>query len=157
MARCSLVAGASTAGRAAAIGNDVSPTRPRDTARADRGEHDRLDRQHDDRRRTARESIQGCRVCRRPTCEVIGPGVEESQSRRALSRNVARTSRCLLLAHLDVVEAKRADWTYDPFVLTERDGYFYGRGTQDQKGGAAMLVTTLLRLKSEKASFPIAT
>jgi acetylornithine deacetylase/succinyl-diaminopimelate desuccinylase-like protein len=56
----------------------------------------------------------------------------------------------LLLAHLDVVEAKREDWTSDPFHLTETDGYFYGRGTQDQKGGAAMLVTTLLRLKEEK-------
>ena len=55
----------------------------------------------------------------------------------------------LLLAHLDVVEAKRDDWTYDPFQLTEHDGYFYGRGTQDQKGGAASLVTALLRLKSE--------
>jgi len=55
----------------------------------------------------------------------------------------------LLLAHLDVVEAKREDWTYDPFQLTEHDGYFYGRGTQDQKGGAATLVTTLLRLKEE--------
>jgi acetylornithine deacetylase/succinyl-diaminopimelate desuccinylase-like protein len=55
----------------------------------------------------------------------------------------------LLLAHLDVVEAKREDWTYDPFLLTEHDGYFYGRGTQDQKGGAATLVTTLLRLKEE--------
>ena len=55
----------------------------------------------------------------------------------------------LLLAHLDVVEAKREDWTYDPFVLTEHDGYFYGRGTQDQKGGAATLVTTFLRLKDD--------
>jgi acetylornithine deacetylase/succinyl-diaminopimelate desuccinylase-like protein len=56
----------------------------------------------------------------------------------------------LLLAHLDVVEARKEDWTYDPFRLTEKDGYFYGRGTQDQKGGAATLVTTLLRLKAEK-------
>ena len=55
----------------------------------------------------------------------------------------------LLIAHLDVVEAKREDWTYDPFRLTEHDGYFYGRGTQDQKGGVATLVTTLLRLKEE--------
>jgi acetylornithine deacetylase/succinyl-diaminopimelate desuccinylase-like protein len=55
----------------------------------------------------------------------------------------------LLLAHLDVVEAKHDDWTYDPFQLTEHDGYFYGRGTQDVKGGAAMLATTLLRLKQE--------
>lgn len=56
----------------------------------------------------------------------------------------------LLLAHLDVVEAKREDWTYNPFLFTERDGYFYGRGTQDQKGGASALVAALLRLKSEK-------
>src|SRR6185437_16663557 len=55
----------------------------------------------------------------------------------------------LLLAHLDVVEAKRSDWTYDPFVLTEHDGYFYGRGTQDQKGGASTLAATLIRLKRE--------
>jgi acetylornithine deacetylase/succinyl-diaminopimelate desuccinylase-like protein len=55
----------------------------------------------------------------------------------------------LLLAHLDVVEAKREDWSYDPFKLTETDGYFYGRGTQDVKGGAATLVTALLRLKQE--------
>jgi acetylornithine deacetylase/succinyl-diaminopimelate desuccinylase-like protein len=56
----------------------------------------------------------------------------------------------LLLAHLDVVEAKREDWTFDPFKLTESNGYFYGRGTQDQKGGAAMLVTTLIRLRQER-------
>ena len=55
----------------------------------------------------------------------------------------------LLLAHLDVVEAKRSDWTYDPFQLTERDGYYYGRGTQDVKGGATLLATTLLRLRAE--------
>ena len=55
----------------------------------------------------------------------------------------------LLLAHLDVVEARREDWNVDPFVLTEKDGYFYGRGTSDNKGGAASLVATLLRLREE--------
>ena len=39
----------------------------------------------------------------------------------------------LLLAHLDVVEARREDWTRDPFTLIEEDGYFYGRGTADDK------------------------
>ena len=39
----------------------------------------------------------------------------------------------LLLGHLDVVEAKRADWTRDPFTLIEENGYFYGRGTSDMK------------------------
>lgn len=55
----------------------------------------------------------------------------------------------LLLAHLDVVEAERSDWTLDPFTLTERDGFYYGRGTQDVKGGAATLVTALLRMRAE--------
>ncbi len=56
----------------------------------------------------------------------------------------------LLLAHLDVVEAKREDWTRDPFVLVEEDGYFYGRGTADDKSLAAIWVDTMLRLKQQK-------
>ena len=56
----------------------------------------------------------------------------------------------LFLAHLDVVEARLArDWTIDPFTLLEKDGYFYGRGTQDIKGDAALLVANLIRLKHE--------
>src|SRR6202167_593753 len=55
----------------------------------------------------------------------------------------------LLIGHLDVVEARREDWTTDPFEFLEKDGYYYGRGTQDMKDGDAMLVTTFLRLHSE--------
>jgi len=51
----------------------------------------------------------------------------------------------LLLAHLDVVAALRSDWTLDPFVLTEKDGYFYGRGTGDDKAMASIFVANLLR------------
>ena len=53
----------------------------------------------------------------------------------------------LLLAHLDVVEAKREDWTRDPFTLVEEGGYFYGRGTADDKSLAAVWVDTMIRLK----------
>ncbi len=55
----------------------------------------------------------------------------------------------LLLAHLDVVEAKREDWSLDPFVLTEQDGYYYGRGSGDDKAMASIWIATLIRLKQE--------
>ena len=55
----------------------------------------------------------------------------------------------LFFAHIDVVEARREDWSMDPFVLTEKDGYFYGRGTIDVKGGAATLAAAFLRLRQE--------
>jgi acetylornithine deacetylase/succinyl-diaminopimelate desuccinylase-like protein len=55
----------------------------------------------------------------------------------------------LLLAHLDVVEAKREDWSVDPFTLLEKDGYFYGRGTGDDKAQAAIWVANLIRYKQE--------
>jgi acetylornithine deacetylase/succinyl-diaminopimelate desuccinylase-like protein len=55
----------------------------------------------------------------------------------------------LLLAHLDVVEARREDWSLDPFVLTEKDGFFYGRGTGDDKAMAAIWIATLIRFRQE--------
>ena len=55
----------------------------------------------------------------------------------------------LLLAHTDVVEAKREDWSMDPYQLTERDGYFYGRGTGDDKAQAAVWIANLIRYKRE--------
>jgi acetylornithine deacetylase/succinyl-diaminopimelate desuccinylase-like protein len=55
----------------------------------------------------------------------------------------------LLLAHLDVVEAKREDWTRDPFTLIEENGYFYGRGTHDDKAQAAIWADTLIRFRQE--------
>lgn len=56
----------------------------------------------------------------------------------------------LLLGHLDVVEAKRADWTRDPFTLVEENGYFYARGASDMKSLVAAWVDTMVRLKEER-------
>ena len=55
----------------------------------------------------------------------------------------------LLIGHLDVVEAHREDWTTDPFKLVEKDGYFYGRGTEDMKASDAIYVIDMMRLKRE--------
>src|ERR1035437_9420113 len=55
----------------------------------------------------------------------------------------------LLMAHLDVVDARKEDWTTDPYAFVEKDGWFYGRGTTDNKAGAAMLVANFIRYKKE--------
>ncbi len=55
----------------------------------------------------------------------------------------------LLLAHLDVVDAKPEDWSFDPFVFREEGGWFYGRGTSDDKAMASQFVANLIRLKEE--------
>jgi acetylornithine deacetylase/succinyl-diaminopimelate desuccinylase-like protein len=55
----------------------------------------------------------------------------------------------LLLAHTDVVEAKREDWNMDPFQFLEKDGFFYGRGTGDDKAQAAVWIANLIRYKQE--------
>ncbi len=55
----------------------------------------------------------------------------------------------LLMAHLDVVGARKEDWSFDPFTFREDDGYYYGRGSSDNKAGAAMLVANFIRYKRE--------
>src|SRR5499427_1415081 len=64
-------------------------------------------------------------------------------------RGRSRARPILYINHLDVVPAKREDWTFDPFRLTERDGWLYGRGTIDMKGQDAAVLTALIRLKQE--------
>jgi acetylornithine deacetylase/succinyl-diaminopimelate desuccinylase-like protein len=59
----------------------------------------------------------------------------------------AKAKPMLLLAHLDVVAAKREDWVRDPFKLTEENGYFYGRGTLDDKAMAAVWADAMIRFK----------
>ena len=66
----------------------------------------------------------------------------------------AKAKAILLLGHLDVVEAKRADWTRDPFTLIEENGYFYARGASDMKSLVAAWVDTMIRLKEEGFKAP---
>lgn len=56
----------------------------------------------------------------------------------------------LLLAHLDVVDANKVDWKFDPFKLTESDGFYYGRGTADDKAMAAIFISNLIRFNEER-------
>ena len=83
---------------------------------------------------------------------VRGPGKSAETKGNLVARYRGKGTRkpVLLIAHLDVVAARREDWSMDPFVLTEKDGYFYGRGTLDQKGGAATLVSAFVRLRQEQ-------
>ncbi len=80
--------------------------------------------------------------------QVLGPNLRKGNLVARL-RGTGTGKPILLLAHLDVVEARREDWSIDPFKFLERDGYFYGRGTTDIKSGAALLVADLIRLKRE--------
>lgn len=61
----------------------------------------------------------------------------------------SKAKAILMLAHVDVVEAKREDWTRDPFTLIEEGGYFYARGTSDMKAQAAIWVDNLVRFREE--------
>jgi acetylornithine deacetylase/succinyl-diaminopimelate desuccinylase-like protein len=79
---------------------------------------------------------------------VLGPN-ERKGNLVARLRGTGAHKPILLIGHLDVVEAHRQDWTTDPFQFVEKDGYFYGRGTQDMKDGDAIFVATLIRLKQE--------
>ena len=80
--------------------------------------------------------------------QLLGPDPRK-QNLVARYRGTGVRKPLLLLAHLDVVEAKREDWSTDPFAFLEKDGFFYGRGTSDDKGMASILVANLIRLKQE--------
>lgn len=61
----------------------------------------------------------------------------------------AASKPIILMAHLDVVPALREDWSTDPFVMTEKDGWWYGRGTSDNKDGAATIIANMIRWKRD--------
>jgi acetylornithine deacetylase/succinyl-diaminopimelate desuccinylase-like protein len=66
-----------------------------------------------------------------------------------LGNGPGKNGPVLLIGHLDVVEARREDWTTDPFQFIEKDGYYYGRGSSDMKDGDAIMSATLIRMKKE--------
>ena len=80
--------------------------------------------------------------------QVLGPNARKGNLVARLHGTGARKP-ILMICHLDVVEARREDWSMDPFQLIEKDGYFYGRGSGDIKDGDAILVTTFIRMKQE--------
>ena len=79
----------------------------------------------------------------------IGGAVPKKANLVVRYRGTGARKPILLLAHTDVVEAKREDWSTDPFQFIEKDGYFYGRGTADDKAQAAVWVANLIRYKRE--------
>jgi len=80
--------------------------------------------------------------------QVLGPN-DRKKNLVVRLRGSGKHKPILLIGHLDVVEARREDWTTDPFRFVEKDGRFYGRGTQDMKNGDAIMMATLIRLKKE--------
>jgi acetylornithine deacetylase/succinyl-diaminopimelate desuccinylase-like protein len=80
--------------------------------------------------------------------EMILAGPHEKKKNLVVRlRGTGKRKPILFIGHLDVVEARREDWTTDPFQFVEKDGFFYGRGTNDMKAGDAILVTNFIRLK----------
>lgn len=80
--------------------------------------------------------------------QILGPTPKKGNL-VARYRGTGRGRPLLLLAHSDVVEALREDWSFDPFMFLEKDGFFYGRGASDDKAMAAIWVATFIRLKQE--------
>jgi acetylornithine deacetylase/succinyl-diaminopimelate desuccinylase-like protein len=81
---------------------------------------------------------------------VLGPNERKGNMvARYRAKPGSKLKPLLIIAHLDVVEARREDWSTDPFQFVEQDGYYYGRGTQDMKVSDAIVVTDLIRMKKE--------
>ncbi|MBI2679870.1 MAG: M20/M25/M40 family metallo-hydrolase [Candidatus Solibacter usitatus] len=79
----------------------------------------------------------------------VGGAIPKKANLVVRYHGTGRQKPILLLAHTDVVEARREDWNMDPFQFIEKDGYFYGRGTGDDKAQAAVWIANLLRYKRE--------
>ena len=85
-----------------------------------------------------------------PAADIFVGGASPTKANLVVRyRGTGRQRPLLLLAHTDVVEAKREDWSIDPFTFVEKDGYFHGRGTGDDKAQAAIWIANLIRYKRE--------
>src|SRR5208282_2691326 len=81
---------------------------------------------------------------------LVPPGYPKDGALIAVLRGRDRAAKpILLLAHIDVVEAKREDWQRDPFKLVEENGWFYARGASDDKAMAAVFTDSLVRYRKE--------
>jgi acetylornithine deacetylase/succinyl-diaminopimelate desuccinylase-like protein len=81
---------------------------------------------------------------------IVGPNErKKNMVARYRGKPNSKLRPVLIIGHVDVVEARREDWTTDPFTFIEKDGYYYGRGTQDMKEDDAILVTDFIRLRKE--------
>ena len=82
--------------------------------------------------------------------QVLGPNTNDKKKNVVVRlHGSGKHKPVLLIGHLDVVEARREDWTTDPFQFIEKDGYYYGRGSSDMKDGDAIMSATLIRMKKE--------
>ena len=79
----------------------------------------------------------------------IGGAIPKKANLVVRYRGTGKRKPLLLLAHTDVVEAKREDWSMDPFTFLEKDGYYYGRGSSDDKAQVTVWVENLIRYKRE--------
>src|SRR5260370_32468156 len=93
---------------------------------------------------------------------IVPPGGPKKGNLVVRYRGTGAKKPIMLLGHLDVVEAKREDWQRDPFRLVEENGYFYARGSADDKAMVAVFVANLIRYRQERhpperALVPLAT
>lgn len=79
----------------------------------------------------------------------LGGATDSKQNLVVRYHSTGAKKPILFIGHLDVVEAPRQEWQIDPFKFVEKDGFYYGRGTQDMKDGDAILITSLILMREE--------
>jgi acetylornithine deacetylase/succinyl-diaminopimelate desuccinylase-like protein len=126
---------------------------PRDGSRhlqtTDRNQHHRFYRKYHRRSAGHGEALLDAGF---PAADVVVIGPNDRKGNmvaRYRGKAGSKLKPMLIIGHLDVVEARREDWSTDPFKFVEQDGYYYGRGTQDMKVSDAIAVTDFIRMKNE--------